>query len=116
MRRLAHALAPDARDAADDRAWQARRLSASATIDGRYVINGSFDAQAGATIATALDALSWPDPPELRRTATQRRADALSELARRFLDRAMPASTPACGPTSPPLWTCAPILTPPRPP
>lgn len=85
-----HALAPDARDAADDRAWQARRLSGSATIDGRYILTGSFDAQAGATIATALDALSWPDPPdtppELRRTATQRRADALTELARRFLD------------------------------
>lgn len=85
-----HALAPDARDAADDRAWQARRLSASATIDGRYVINVRStprQARPSRRRSTRCRGRTRPtSPPELRRTATQRRADALSELARRFLD------------------------------
>ena len=84
-----HALRPDAADAADDRAYATRGLGFSATFDGRFHLAGDFDAEGGATIAAALDAYTCPDPagtpPELRRSARQRRADALVEIARRAL-------------------------------
>lgn len=56
-------------------------------------VEGTFrlDGVAGAVVTTALDALTRPDPAdtpdELRRTPTQRRADALTALARQALDR-----------------------------
>jgi hypothetical protein len=80
-----HALRPDAADAADDRAYQHRRLSHSATLDGIFHLSGVFDAAAGATIATAINAYMRQDPPdtppELRRDVRQRRADALHDIA-----------------------------------
>jgi hypothetical protein len=48
-----------------------------------------FDAEAGATIAAAINAYMTHDPPdtppELRRTVAQRRADALYDIATRAL-------------------------------
>lgn len=56
-------------------------------------VRGDFhlDAIAGETFVTAIDALAQPDPADtpdgLRRSPTQRRADALTALARLALDR-----------------------------
>jgi hypothetical protein len=76
-----HALRPDAADDADDRAYAGRRVSLSSTFDGALHLSGVLDAEAGATLATAIDAFMTHDPPgtppELQRSADQRRADAL---------------------------------------
>jgi hypothetical protein len=76
-----HALRPDLTAAADDRAHANRRLTFAATFDGAFHLSGLFDAQAGATLATAINAYMTHDPadspPELRRSIDQRRADAL---------------------------------------
>jgi hypothetical protein len=84
-----HALRPDLADADDDRAYGQRRLSHAATFDGVFHLNGVFDAEAGATIAAAINAYMTHDPPgtppELRRTVAQRRADALYDIAKAAL-------------------------------
>ena len=76
-----HALRPDAADDADDRAYANRRVSLSSTFDGVFHLSGVLDAEAGATLATAIDAFLTHDPPdtppELQRSIDQRRADAL---------------------------------------
>lgn len=56
----------------------------SQTLDGVFVINGQLDAEGGTLLRTAVNALDKPLPNESR-TAGQRRADALVELASRQL-------------------------------
>lgn len=58
-----HALRPDASDAADDRAYDNRRLHHASTLDGVFHLSGAFDAEGGATIAAALNAYMHHDPP-----------------------------------------------------
>ncbi|MEA2973101.1 MAG: hypothetical protein QOG82_1559 [Actinomycetota bacterium] len=60
-----------------------RSLHLSATLDGRHVIEGHLDAEGGATVAAAL-ALATVDDPS--RTPAERRADALVDVSRFFLD------------------------------
>ena len=64
-------------------------MTAAATIDGRVYVNGLMDPEGGAYFLTALGAFMQPDPddtpPELRRTAGQRRADALVQLSKTAL-------------------------------
>jgi hypothetical protein len=80
-----HALRPDAADQADDRAYDSRRLTHTATFDGTFHLNGKFDAAGGAALAAAINAymtLDPPDtPPEEQRDIEQRRADALVAIA-----------------------------------
>jgi Domain of unknown function (DUF222) len=80
-----HALAPDAADEADERAYASRRLTCTATFDGAFHLNGRFDAVGGATLAAAINAYMHPDPPdtppEEQRDIAQRRADALVAMA-----------------------------------
>jgi Domain of unknown function (DUF222) len=67
-------------------AFQARRFHISETFEGRHVVDGEFDPEGGATIATAVHAAettSKDDP----RTPMQRRADAMVTIARSYLDR-----------------------------
>jgi hypothetical protein len=64
-----------------------RRLHISATFQGMVALDGMLDSEGGATVMTALDALSTPGSNDTR-TPAQRRADALVELARRALDAA----------------------------
>ena len=52
---------------------------------GMGTLSGQLDAEGTATVATAVDALAAPTPGD-RRSAAQRRADALVELCRRALD------------------------------
>lgn len=59
-------------------------------LGGMLGLAGDLDRLDGEALRTALDALMTPDPPgtpaALRRTARQRRADALGRLARLVLD------------------------------
>jgi len=74
-----------------------RRLSLSARFLGGLVFDGALGADGGADFAAAIDRFSQPDPvggPDRPRTATQRRADALVQIARIALGRAGPAGGP----------------------
>jgi hypothetical protein len=68
-----------------------RRLRASVTFLGMVRIDGTLDPETGETLLTALQAVldtesrSGPDGDE--RTPAQRRADALGEICRQWLDR-----------------------------
>jgi hypothetical protein len=68
-------------------AHDSRFLSFSQTLDGVFYLNGRFDAEGGAILQTALNAVSGPPAPDDKRTPRQRRADAAVELARRQLDQ-----------------------------
>jgi len=89
-RRLAHwrHRGDAAREVERARAQHARReLRIAPKAGGMFGVEGDLDAEGGATVLTALDALSAPDPSYAEpRTPAQRRADALVELARRALD------------------------------
>ena len=61
-----------------------RYLHLSQNFDGLYQLDGLLDAEGGAALRTALEALIEPLPGDVR-TAPQRRADALVELATRQL-------------------------------
>jgi Domain of unknown function (DUF222) len=63
-----------------------QELRVAPKAGGMVGVQGELDAEGGATLLTALDALSAPDPSGIEaRTVAQRRADALVELARRSL-------------------------------
>jgi hypothetical protein len=74
----------------DDDLFARRRLHVSSTILGMVRVDGDLDPETGQTFVTALRALVDGDvrlgAHEDGRTPGQRRADALGELARRFLD------------------------------
>ena len=64
-----------------------RSLHASETFDGRTEVKGSFDATSGAAIRTALRTAETADDEATgSRTPAQRRADALTDICRYFLD------------------------------
>ena len=70
-----------------------RYLHASKTFQGMVKIDGLFDPVTGDLILTALDAAMPPAAQDDRRTARRRRADALIDLARSFLDSGQAAGT-----------------------
>jgi hypothetical protein len=64
-----------------------RSLHLSSILDGRRELSGSFDPEGGAVIATALRLAQTDDlEGEPARSPAQRRADALVDLCRWFLD------------------------------
>ncbi len=63
-----------------------RELSVSETIYGRREVSGSFDAVGGAVIDQALALATTRDAETEQRNAKQRRADALVDVCRFFLD------------------------------
>ena len=63
-----------------------RSLFLSQTLDGMFEVDGQLDAEGGAALKTALEALMGPPAADDERTPAQRRADALVELARQQLD------------------------------
>jgi hypothetical protein len=83
---LRHCVDPDGalRDA--NRDHELRHLRLSQTWEGRYLLDGSLDAEGGACLQTALNALLGPIGPDDGRPIWRRRADALVELARQRLD------------------------------
>lgn len=83
-RRLRYCLDPDGALADSDAAHDARSLTLSETYDGVFHVAGLLDQEGGALLRTALESLDDRQPGDPR-TAWQRRADALVELARRQL-------------------------------
>jgi hypothetical protein len=83
-RHLRHCVDPDGA-LADANADHAHRwLNISQTFDGVFMLDGKLDAEGGALVRAAIDALDKPVAND-DRVAWQRRADALVELARRQL-------------------------------
>jgi hypothetical protein len=58
-----------------------RRLHISQMSDGLFAVDGVLDPVSGAALKTAVDVLAKPKGPEDERSAKQRRADAVGELA-----------------------------------
>lgn len=81
---LRYCVDPDGAAGAENEAHERRFLNLSQTFDGVFVLDGQLDAEAGAMLRAAINALNKPLPDETR-TAAQRRADALTELAVRQL-------------------------------
>jgi hypothetical protein len=76
----------------DDKLREQRRLYASVSFLGMVRVDGDLDPEAGETLLTALravlDAESRSRPQDDLRSPAQRRADALGEICRQWLDMA----------------------------
>jgi Domain of unknown function (DUF222) len=83
---LRHCLEPDGVLNDANEAYDRRFVHLSQTLDGIFRLDGQLDAEGGAALRSALEALMGPPADDDDRTATQRRADALVELARQQLD------------------------------
>ena len=73
---------------ASERRFESRRLDVGTTAEGMVRIEGLFEPETGQNVITAVRAVM--DAGRLRgdrRTGPQRRADALGEVCRSFLDR-----------------------------
>ena len=81
-----HQVDPEGAQDAFARARARRRLSLGELPDGMLTLEGRLDPEGGALLRTALEQLTPPPRPGDRRSPAQRRADALTELARRGLD------------------------------
>jgi hypothetical protein len=77
---------PAAADQQAQRRHDRRGLWVAPTFAGMVAIDGLLDAEAGETLLTALEPLARPTVADDDRTAAQRNADALTELARRALE------------------------------
>jgi hypothetical protein len=76
-------------EAAEARRHAARQLTVSSTFDGMIHLDGMLDPESGAILQAALTPLvATPTGPEDTRTTSQRRADALTDLARFSLTHA----------------------------
>jgi hypothetical protein len=76
---------PDREDQQAQRRFEQRGLQVAETWQGMVALHGLLDPEAGETLLAALDPLTRPTGAEDPRTAAQRRADALTELARQAL-------------------------------
>jgi hypothetical protein len=97
VRRVGRAMAAwKARATADDdteRGEPVRAVRLSATLDGRRVLDGTLDAEGGAVVEAALrEATTADGESEERRIPATRRADALVDFCRFFLDHRQGAS------------------------
>jgi hypothetical protein len=77
---------PDAAGDQAERRHQRRGLWVAATWEGMVAVNGLLDPEAGQTLLSALEPLARPASATDDRSGSQRRADALTELARRALE------------------------------
>ena len=72
---------PDGVLADDNHAHERRWFACEQTYGGVFILRGELDAEGGALVKTAIDALSQGMSRDETRTGSQRRADALVELA-----------------------------------
>lgn len=87
----------------DDVVRDRRRLHASVTLGGMVRLDGDLDPENGETVLTALRAVLDAEvrsKAEDDRTPAQRRADALGEVCRQWLDRSGGPPWRASGRTS----------------
>lgn len=80
-----HRIAPDAVAERERQAFDRRGVRLGRASDGGWWIDGRLDVLGGETLATALSTLTTPRGEDDDRTAEQRRADALADLADRAL-------------------------------
>jgi hypothetical protein len=73
-------------EAKAERHHQRRGLRTSPTLDGMVALDGLLEPEAGQTLLAALEPLARPQSAADDRSGGQRRADALTELARRALE------------------------------
>jgi hypothetical protein len=85
-KQLRYQLDQDAGVAAEQAQHERRWLRLQQMPSGSYRIQGELDPEGGTTLKTALKGLLRPPTQDDKRSAEQRRADALVELARRRLD------------------------------
>jgi hypothetical protein len=76
-----HIADPDGFFKEEEENFLLRHFHISQMSDGMYVVDGVLDPVSGAAFKTAIDTLAKPTGPEDERTAKQRRADAVGELA-----------------------------------
>jgi Domain of unknown function (DUF222) len=81
---------PDGVDRRADRLHQRRGLWLAPTLEGMVALDGLLEPEAGQVLMTALEPLARPAGAEDTRSGGQRRADALTELARRSLEGGTP--------------------------
>ncbi len=84
-REMRYRLDPEGALADDNAIFERRRLTISQLANGAFLLEGMLDAEGGAAVRTALDALDGPPTADDRRRPEQRRADALVELSSRQL-------------------------------
>ena len=77
--------------------WEQRNCGISSTFAGAVVLDATFDPVEGDIVATAIRSASASSDKGAARasrstTPTQRRADALVEICRRYLDRGAPVA------------------------
>jgi len=77
---------PQGAEARTQRQHERRGLWLSPTLAGMVAVDGLLEPEAGETLLTALEPLARPSSAEDDRSGSQRRADALTELARRALE------------------------------
>jgi Domain of unknown function (DUF222)/HNH endonuclease len=77
---------PDGAQAKAERHHQRRGLWLAPTLEGMVAVDGLLEAEAGQTLMSALEPLARPPSASDARSGGQRRADALTELARRALE------------------------------
>jgi hypothetical protein len=105
--RWRNAVDPDGFLAAANDAHGRRRFDISETFEAMTVLDGQLYGDDGAMVRTAIEAYSKPLPDDTR-TPTQRRADALVELARQVLTA---GDAPSSGGERPHLNVYAPLET-----
>jgi hypothetical protein len=77
---------PDREADRTERRHGRRELWLSPTFEGMVALQGLLEPEAGQTVLAALEPLARPASADDTRTGSQRRADALAELARRNLE------------------------------
>jgi Domain of unknown function (DUF222)/HNH endonuclease len=83
LRRVAD---PEGADRQAERQQERRGLWLASTWEGMVAVNGLLDPEGGQTLLAALEPLARPASADDPRSGSQRRADALVELARRQLE------------------------------
>jgi hypothetical protein len=77
---------PEGAEAKAERQHERRGLWLSPTLEGMVALDGLLEPEAGQTVLAALEPLARPHRAADTRSGGQRRADALTELARRALE------------------------------
>jgi Domain of unknown function (DUF222)/HNH endonuclease len=77
---------PDGADRTSERRHLRRGCWLTATLEGMVAVDGLLEPEAGQLLVAALEPLARPADAHDARSGAQRRADALTELARRHLE------------------------------
>ncbi len=82
-----HVVDPDGFFKEEEQNFLLRHFHLSQMPDGMFALDGLLDPVSGAALQTAVDVLAKPKGAEDERTARQRRADAIGELALHALEQ-----------------------------